>query len=56
MTGLVVAPRGFYSQPGQKANSIGAARMLINTIRAEADVDIRLSVWDTQRRTIAAFD
>jgi hypothetical protein len=56
MTGLVVAPRGFYSQPGQKANSIGAARMLINTIRAEADVDIRLSVWDTQQRTIAAFD
>jgi hypothetical protein len=30
--------------------------MLINTIRAEANVDVRLSVWDTQQRTIAAFD
>jgi hypothetical protein len=56
ITGLVVGPCSFYSQPGQKGNSIGAARMLINTIRAEADVDIRLSVWDTQHRTIAAFD
>ncbi len=56
ITGLVAAPRGFYSQPGQKANSIGAARMLINTIRAEADVDIRLAMWETQHRTIAAFD
>jgi hypothetical protein len=56
MTGLVVAPCSFYSQPGQKANSVGAARMLVNTIRSETDVDIRLSVWDSQRRAIAAFD
>ena len=56
ITGLVVAPCSFYSQPGRKANSIVAARMLINRTRAEADVDIRLSVWDTQHRTIAAFD
>jgi hypothetical protein len=56
ITGLVVAPCSYYSQPGQKANSIGAARMLINTIRAEADLDVRLSVWDTQQRTIAAVD
>jgi hypothetical protein len=55
ITGLVVAPCSFYSQPGQKANSIGAARMLIHTIRAEADVEVRLSVWDTQHRTIALF-
>jgi hypothetical protein len=55
ISGLVIAPSSFYSQLGQKANSIGAARMLINAIRAEADVDIRLSVWDSQRRAIAAF-
>jgi hypothetical protein len=55
ITGLVVAPCSFYTQPGQKANSIGAARMLIDTIRAETETDIRLTVWDKQRRTIAAF-
>jgi hypothetical protein len=53
--GLVIAPREFYAHPGQKANSIGAASLLLNAIRAGAEVDIRLAVWDTQHRTIVAI-
>jgi hypothetical protein len=56
VTGLVVAPRGFYLQPGQKANSVEAAQSLIRALRADCQVDLQLSVWDTQRRTITAYD
>lgn len=56
VTGLVVAPRCFYSQPGRKANSTAAARMLISAIRSKIDVDLRLSVWDTRGPAIAALD
>jgi hypothetical protein len=56
ITGVVITPHDFFHHAGQKVNSMGAARELLTVLRNETDADLRLSVWDTQHRTIAAFD
>ena len=45
-SGLVLAPRGFYSGHGQKGNAVPPARKLLERLRLDAGVDVRLAVWE----------
>jgi hypothetical protein len=53
MSGIVIAPNSFYSQPGQKVNSIPAVRELLRALRDETDTDLRLMVWDVARQNLS---
>jgi hypothetical protein len=46
VSALVVAPRSFYSHRGQKANAVQPALSLLEQVKAELGVNVRLGVWD----------
>jgi hypothetical protein len=55
ITGIVLAPRSFYTHPGQKANAVGTAQMLVHAVCAMGAPDLRLCVWDVRSRKICPF-
>lgn len=52
VAGLVLAPRGFYSAPGQKSNAQAPALRLLAAICGGFGVDAQLAVWDPRTLTI----
>jgi hypothetical protein len=44
--GLVLAPHAFYSARGKKRNAVTPALELLAGMRAHAELDVRLGVWD----------
>ncbi len=52
VTGLVLAPRGFYSAAGKKSNAVAPSRQLLAAICGEFGVDARLAVWNPTTLTI----
>jgi hypothetical protein len=52
VTGLVLAPKIYYSSPEQKANAVKPARKLI----AALGIDVCLAVWDEDRREIREWE
>ncbi|MTD44896.1 hypothetical protein GKE82_11480 [Conexibacter sp. W3-3-2] len=53
VTGLVLAPAGYYTAAGQRSNSVEPAQRLIAKVCSETDIDIRLATWDATSGTIA---
>jgi len=52
VTALVLAPPGFYSSRGKKANALKPAHELIARCSTDLGADIRLAVWDPSRQEI----
>lgn len=52
VTGLVLAPVGYYRAPGKKANAVEPAKRLFALMRERFGVDMRLAVWDGDLTTI----
>jgi len=50
--GIVVAPRDWYFARGQKVQSVTYARRLIQALQEVGACDLRLTVWDRERRRI----
>jgi len=46
VTGIVLGPETFFSAKGQKGASVKPAERLVNRMRDEGRVDIRLATWD----------
>lgn len=55
VTGLVVAPGGYYSGRGKKANAFEPANRLLAQMHERFGVDMRLAVWDKSLNTIHEF-
>ncbi len=53
VTGVVLAPEGFYTAPGAKAASVSPAQRLLSGMRAETGVDIRLASWPRAMNRVA---
>jgi hypothetical protein len=51
----VVAPPAFFSDNGQKANSVEPARQLLGRLRDLDLADGRLAVWRANARTIEGW-
>jgi hypothetical protein len=51
-TALVLAPSAFYTDRGQKKAAVAPAQKLLQRMRAESGLDMRLSEWDPERRAI----
>jgi len=47
ISGLVVAPRGFFTGKGKKGNAVKPAQLLLDRFRADAGIDVRLAVWES---------
>ncbi len=46
----------FYSAAGKRSASVQPAQELIRRIRDALDVDIRLTIWESDRRAIEPVD
>jgi hypothetical protein len=51
VTSIVLAPPAFYTASGKRSAAVGPARELIRRARA-AEIDVLLTTWDSDRRTI----
>lgn len=47
ISGLVVAPRGFFTGKGKKGNAVKPAQLLLDRLRADAGIDVRLAIWES---------
>jgi hypothetical protein len=47
ISGLVVGPRGFFTGNGKKGNAPKPAQLLLDRLRADTGIDVRLAVWDS---------
>ncbi len=56
VTGIVLAPPSYYSAPGKKGASVGPARRLVERARSALGVDVRLTTWLPEQRTIEELD
>ena len=54
LSGLVLAPEGYYCKPRKKAASVEPARALIERLKP-LDVDIQLAVWNPANRSITTL-
>jgi hypothetical protein len=45
-SGLVLAPLAFYSGRGKKGNAVGPTQKLLDRMRVDAGVSVRLAVWE----------
>lgn len=45
VTGVVLAPEGFFSAAGAKADSLAPTRRLLGRMQAEVDGDVQLATW-----------
>lgn len=45
-SGFVLAPPAFYSGRGKKSNAVAPTQMLLDRMRREAGVTVRLAVWE----------
>jgi hypothetical protein len=45
-SGLVLAPLAFYSGHGKKGNAVAPTQKLLDRMRKETGVTVRLAVWD----------
>lgn len=52
VTGLVLAPAGYYQAKGKKGNALVSARLLFALMRKCFGVDMRFAVWDPAQNTI----
>jgi hypothetical protein len=55
VTGLVLAPRRFYSSPGKKANSVVPALKLLERFSSEFALDLHLAVWNSALQAIEKY-
>lgn len=52
VTGLVLAPAGYYHAPGKKSNAVAPARRLFEEMRERFRIDLRLAVWESTQNLI----
>jgi hypothetical protein len=52
MTGLVVAPSGYYAARGKKGNAVALAHTLLRRMRQHHNVDVHLAIWNPADNSI----
>lgn len=52
ITGLIVAPAGYYRGRGKKGNTLAPARRLFGAMCRRFSTDVRFTVWEPERNTI----
>jgi len=55
VAGMVIAPREFYSSPGQKQLACAPARALVRAIHAHIGIEIRLAIWERSQSRLTRY-
>jgi hypothetical protein len=55
VTAVVLAPADFYEAHGAKGASVAPAQRLLQAMRDNAGVDVRLATWEPKERAIRAY-
>jgi hypothetical protein len=56
VTGLVLAPRGYYFASGKRGKALDPAWRLVDAVTSHGGLDVRLATWDVATRRIAELE